>query len=573
MKLDIPELHEKVFLNLTEKRKKDSELRFSLRSNNIRSRIEKGYWFEGTEEYLELSFWAGYDWMNKSASIAFICDFSGYDCILRFSALDSEYKADFFRKLAKAIPGMKQIKQRGKSENQWEKHYYGREYEDYLENLTKFYSCDKPLIDNFLQYAIELNDKRHEDVNFYSEIDFQNMLSVIESNRNKQLESNAKTETLISKLTIKKITLQNIGCFNDLHIEFNDRITCIIGENGTGKTTLMRSIALAISGTDETDLIDTDNEKIKSLLRIVGIKDKHTHYAPKGAIKINYLTDKEYQNTIVFEDKGLKGVNISDGEDSAFAATRGELLKCLIVAFPQSQDKGQEPIYLRRIDEPNLGDLLPLIYGTPDERVELFSDWLIKLYNLYTENIAKGRKANEINIITDVFLIISEITGSDVKFKTVDIEDNQIWISTKDAPNGIKINLVSEGYQNIIGWFGFLTMRLQRAYPDLEDYKKGNAIVLLDEIDTFLHPRWQFRIIDVLLKFFPNTQFIITTHSPLIVSNLSKEQLYLLENVEDRTICYSPQFNPYGASISRVLQTIMKTDEHPIPNNENKISE
>lgn len=558
MKVNVPKIHESFLQFLLEKRKKNPNLTFTLRNDNTRTRLDKGYWFDGTEKYLELSFWTGYDWKSKSFSIGFYADFTGYDCVLSFSALDSEPKAGFLKKLSASIPGMRQLKQKGKPLNCWEKHYYGRSTDDYIASLQKFFQQDKPLIDNFIAYAIELDDDRLNDIGFISEAHFQNMLSEIQIKRKWFLEAEKREEKKINKIILKKLTLQNIACFSEVSIDFDERITCLIGENGTGKTSVLRAIAIAIAGTDETDLIDTDSDKIKSLLRIIGQKGADAKFADKGDIELSYETDKMYHNNIVFEDKGLKGVNIADGAESAFAATDGELLKCLVLAFPQNQDKTQEPIYLRRIDEPNLGDLLPVIYGTPDERLELFSDWILRLYNIYTDNFAKGKKTDELKLIKEIFQIISEITGDNVRFKTINVEENSIWITTKDAPIGIMLNLVSEGYQNIIGWVGYFMMRLQKANPSMTNFREANAILIMDEIDTYLHPKWQANIVNVLLKYFPNTQFIITSHSPLVMSSLKREQIYIFETQNNNVRAFHPPTSPYGASVDDILKVMIK---------------
>ena len=78
------------------------------------------------------------------------------------------------------------------------------------------------------------------------------------------------------------------------------------------------------------------------------------------------------------------------------------------------------------------------------------------------------------------------------------------------------MDMLAQGYKEIIGWIGYFIQRMVEAYPYSADFRKKPAIVFVDEIDAFCHPRWQRKILNVLQKTFPKVQFIVTSHSPLI---------------------------------------------------------
>lgn len=84
---------------------------------------------------------------------------------------------------------------------------------------------------------------------------------------------------------------------------------------------------------------------------------------------------------------------------------------------------------------------------------------------------------------------------------------------------------------------GDLTRRLVLANPSLDDPLLGEGIVLIDEIELHMHPKWQRRIIGVLKEVFPNIQFIITTHSPQVLGEIGEGfKLYKLENLDGLSI-------------------------------------
>ncbi|MDM8517386.1 AAA family ATPase, partial [Desulfobacterales bacterium HSG16] len=139
-----------------------------------------------------------------------------------------------------------------------------------------------------------------------------------------------------------------------------------------------------------------------------------------------------------------------------------------------------------------------------------------------------------------------------------------VWVLTKDAPFGISLNLVSQGFKVIMGWIGFFVQRLVQAFPLSKDFARENAVVLIDEVDSYLHPKWQARIMETLKEVFPNTQFIISTHSPLLLGALKAENIRLLEFESNVVECYQPSFNPYGADTNRILRNLMGQNERSI---------
>jgi len=92
------------------------------------------------------------------------------------------------------------------------------------------------------------------------------------------------------------------------------------------------------------------------------------------------------------------------------------------------------------------------------------------------------------------------------------------------------------GYRTSIAWMVDLAVRLFRRYPNSEDPLAEPAIVLVDEIDLHLHPKWQRNIMSFLTERFPNTQFIVTAHSPLVVQAAKDANIVLLRREGDRVV-------------------------------------
>jgi predicted ATP-binding protein involved in virulence len=96
----------------------------------------------------------------------------------------------------------------------------------------------------------------------------------------------------------------------------------------------------------------------------------------------------------------------------------------------------------------------------------------------------------------------------------------------------LSFDQLSSGERTLIALVADLTRRLCLANPNAENPLHGNGIVLIDEIDVHLHPKWQQKVVTKLREVFPNVQFVVTTHSPLVLTNLPDEQfkVYRLRN-------------------------------------------
>lgn len=127
------------------------------------------------------------------------------------------------------------------------------------------------------------------------------------------------------------------------------------------------------------------------------------------------------------------------------------------------------------------------------------------------------------------------------------------WGTTLD------LSQLSDGERGVLAVLIDLTRRLAIANPDIEDpAQSGQAVVLIDELELHMHPRWQRTIVSKLAATFPKCQFIATTHSPEIISEVQPEHLLLLREEEGRIV---PQRcgQAYGLDANYVLEHIMGT--------------
>jgi predicted ATP-binding protein involved in virulence len=127
----------------------------------------------------------------------------------------------------------------------------------------------------------------------------------------------------------------------------------------------------------------------------------------------------------------------------------------------------------------------------------------------------------------------------------------------------LNIHQLSDGETGLLVLAADLARRLAIANPGLADpVQEGSGVVLIDEIELHLHPAWQRKVIPALTRTFQNCQFIVTTHSPQVISEVKPEGIYILERTDEGIVARRPE-SSYGRDTNRILEDLMNTPERP----------
>ena len=135
--------------------------------------------------------------------------------------------------------------------------------------------------------------------------------------------------------------------------------------------------------------------------------------------------------------------------------------------------------------------------------------------------------------------------------------------SEAGKPEELALDQLSGGYRIVLALAADLARRMAQGNPHREDPLESEAVVLVDEVDLHLHPRWQQRVLDDLRRTFPNTQFIVSTHSPQVLTTVPPEQIVELRREKGRIVAGRPSAPTFGAEAGDVLFTVMRVDERP----------
>ncbi len=562
----------KSFDYLYQKHEKDDSFTFYLRTVNRAGRLDKGYFFLGNDDYCSISFWGGIDWKNKTASIYLETTKNG-DIRLTLTAKDSEEKAIFLGEVAQLL-GAKQLKSKGELAPTWIKEYSNEWERNYLEVLAEFVARDKEIIDAQIFKAQRKKSKNLGDIDFISTAEFQKnlerILPIREKIKTEEAESTGIQANISNKIKFKKISLKNIATFSSFEMDLSARVICIIGDNGTGKTNLLRAIVLGLVGINESTEIDPEKKQYKELQNILQIKglDEHNNisYTGTGQIVLDYEMDKAYQNTIELKKiPNTQEVLLEEAlrDDSFEALQDSNYFPQLVIAFTQSEGQDYDFKELES-HRGNIRDVSSLLFSAKQNNLESFREWIFNLDGDKDKN-PKNKK-----ILDLVFEVVSGIIGKKMKLVTVGHQRGEIWVQVAEE-KPILFGLISQGFTRVFLWIGHFIKRLSECNSNKEDFENAPAILIIDEIDTYLHPKWQRNILRFLAKKFTQTRFIVSTHSPLVASYIDRKEieggfaLYRLNNEGSNPKSFT---KTYGRDLAAIFYDWMQ-----IPDRDPKVEE
>lgn len=318
----------------------------------------------------------------------------------------------------------------------------------------------------------------------------------------------------LSRVKLLRVQLENIGPFRSQSFDFSGQWNVLLGDNGVGKSTVLKAIAVGISG---------DAAKGYAEHLIKGGR-------PSGTITLEIESEVNKQRaTKTYVTKILRsdtGVEIQSLPTRALHAE-----DWVVIGFPplryMSWSREVESPSVRDVPVP--ADLLPLITSEPDPRPNQIKNWLFKLDHQIQREINEGLTETTNTRMRDAFYrIIAELTpGLKIQPGKINLEEQEVTVVTDDGE--VPLESISQGTISLIGWVGVVLRRLFEIYGEEAAPLNQSALVLIDEIDAHMHPEWQRLLAPQVRKLFPNLQVISTTHSPLIVPSLLPNEIIRLQ--------------------------------------------
>jgi len=355
----------------------------------------------------------------------------------------------------------------------------------------------------------------------------------------------AKPEIEAAKL--ESVTLENIGPFESLTLSFEQPWNVLLGNNGSGKSTLLKAIALGLCGDDPkaaeagVDLLRSNSAKGAIVLRIGGT---------------DFTTTLSREGEKVTVRSSVTPLQAGRWAVLGFPPLRGASLQ-----NPRGPSQGATTAH------PDVKDLLPLVHGQVDYRMDSVKQWLVNVHTWsQPDKPEEAQDSARYAALRDAFFkILGALTpGVSVAFAGIAKGTFQIMVQTQDGI--VPIDLVSQGTSSVFGWIGALLQRMYEIYGDQPGVEAKPALVLVDEIDAHMHPDWQRKIVPLIKSIFPNLQVFATTHSPLIIGSMEKNEIYHLRRSEGIVSVERLTFSPKGWRADQILSSAGDPD-YKIPQN------
>lgn len=355
-------------------------------------------------------------------------------------------------------------------------------------------------------------------------------------------------------MKVTRLELCNFRGIEHLAVDFTQRTTAFVGVNGVGKSTVLDALAIALSqltgrlheGEPTPRTIELDDIRLGAEFARIAITVERSGEPVSWAVARS-RKDGSAQPKSMSDLVGLDAFC-----DPLLAAYKAETLDSLPMAVYYDVHRAVLDVPLRVREK---------LDHSPSE--------------VYQDALDHGGANFKHFFIwfRDFEDVENEVRIDDPKFRERGLEATRQAVQTfagfenlrirRTTPmrmtvtkGGKELNVLqlSDGEKNMLALVGDIARRLSVLnFHGLADLNEGAGVVLIDEIDLHLHPRWQREVVAKLEATFPNCQFIVSTHSPQVIGELQADAIFLLE---DGKMIGHPQVS-YGLNSSHVLEEIM----------------
>ncbi|RFB90745.1 hypothetical protein B5K08_17555 [Rhizobium leguminosarum bv. trifolii] len=383
-------------------------------------------------------------------------------------------------------------------------------------------------------------------------------------------------------MRLTELEIKNFRSFEQRAFRFHPEFNLIIGENASGKTTVLEAAAVAVgswllgfNGPTARNIRESD---VRYVLDRVETRARRLPQYPVEIAASGNVESIDGLVTANFrwrrELKGPKGrTTQTDTEDLKSAARRheqalvmGERPTLPVIRYfsagrlwePEKRAAGGRSTYTdyRDVVDKYLDSLRSPLFGyeycmDPGNSSKKLVWWMLEERRI---ELDEGRESSHLRAVYDAVLSMMPELAS----VAVNLSLKDLVLHYADG-RSVAFSNLSDGYRNVVAMVADLAIKIVMLNPHLgsEALGKTDGVVMIDELDLHLHPKWQRRIVEDLRRAFPKVQFICTTHSPFIVQSLrSGEELIVLDGQAIPDVA--------NLSIQEVAEGLMGVDESDV---------
>lgn len=352
-------------------------------------------------------------------------------------------------------------------------------------------------------------------------------------------------------MIIKTLSYVNYRGLKTGSIEFDPRLTVVVGKNGSGKSSVLQAVTVAVSWI----IARIKSEKgIGQYIDDLSVTNGHqdslivADFDEFGKVTIPNKAKNGLTKRFSIDLNGLRSYSNTIREQLSSTG-----MKCSVPVFAYYGVKRAVidiPLRIRNTEEHMLETYKDCLNGAAKFRD--FFMWFRNQEDLENEvrldhgGDYSSRELGAFRRAMQSFM---------PEYTNVRVRRKPLRMTVKKGEEELNVAQLSDGEKIYLALIGDLCRRLVLANPTLEDPLKGKGVVLIDEVDLHLHPKWQGEIAERLAKVFENLQFIITTHSSQVINRVATDKLRLLGDGNVYMADYG-----YGMPTDVVLKDIMGVD-------------
>lgn len=366
---------------------------------------------------------------------------------------------------------------------------------------------------------------------------------------------------------LERISLKNYKAIKDLEINLKSGINLLIGDNGAGKTSVLEGIAVALGGLFvNVEGVSTKNivkEDVRMLIDTAGDSSTSVTYCEpiSAGCSLKTFDGKDFSWSRIKEEISSTHTKTDDKRVCSWMKkiTNQSDSFLPLISFQSAArawkvrrgDFGTE--LKKKLDDRRCGYI-----GCLDSSMDVKSiqQWCMKQEILAFH---KGKAISEYETFKDIISVFMKEINELEEAPEIYYSPQLSELVYRDKREEMTISKLSAGYQSLLWMVMDLAYRVCILNPELCDRTQVKGIVLIDEADMHLHPKWQWNIVKALSTTFEKVQFIIATHSPIVISSAKEANLILLDDKQEVT--YLPEC--YGYAVEDVLRYRQESASRP----------
>jgi len=381
-------------------------------------------------------------------------------------------------------------------------------------------------------------------------------------------------------MKLESISLAHCGGFEQLDIAFEPDVTLIAGVNGVGKSTVLHALAVLVSRalpeftpSRSAPLYFTDDDihGDKASLEVSASLQLDGQTINAGVQRLRSADEKGDRFILLRQAESATGAadfaevlnarTLTGDLEAGMKETRTALASLKSAAHPPLAvyftPKRQLPGQPRSLPEARPFEVsMAFSRALHDREIELreFMYWFRT-----QEKLGTAEEPRRLKVLDALRSVVTDLVP---EFSNLRIQEQpRLGFVVDKRGQPFYLHQLSDGERGLLALVFDLTRRLAIANPDSDDpIAEGVALVLIDEIELHLHPKWQRDVMARLPRIFKSCQFVITTHSPQVLGEVPARCVRLLIPKEGRVVVETPAMS-YGVDSNWILNVLMGADE------------